>query len=155
MSRTPLIVVCAGAKAILDLPATMELLEMLGVPVVGYCTDTLPAFYSISSGLPVSARADSPQEVAAIARAHWGMNLRSTVLVVQPPPVEAALPEEKVSGAIQQALDEAQSKGIHGQAVTPFLLARVSELTGGESLKANLALLRNNARLAAQIAHHI
>jgi pseudouridine-5'-phosphate glycosidase len=155
MSRTPLVVVCAGAKAILDLPATVEMLETLAIPVVGYQTDTLPAFYSTSSGLPVSARVESPQEAAALARAHWGMNLRSTVLVVQPPPPEAALPEEDVAGAIQQALDEAQANGIHGQAVTPFLLGRVSELTGGESLKANLALLRNNARLAAQIAKYI
>jgi pseudouridine-5'-phosphate glycosidase len=155
MSRTPLVVVCAGAKAILDLSATMEMLETLGVPVIGYRTDTLPAFYSTSSGLPVSARVESPEEAAAIARAHWGMNLRSTILVVQPPPEEAAIPEEKVSGAIQQALDEASEKGIHGQAVTPFLLGRVSELTGGESLKANLALLRNNARLAAQIAKYL
>lgn len=152
LGRTPMLVVCAGAKAILDLPATLELLETLGVPVIGYQTDEFPAFYSTSSGLPVSARVESPSQAAAISRAHWEMGQDSAVLVCVPPPAEAALPAEVVQGAIQTALDEAQQGGIHGQAVTPFLLRRVSELTGGSSLHANLALLLNNARLAAQIA---
>ena len=152
MARTPMIVVCAGAKAILDLPATLEMLETLGVPVIGYRTSDFPAFYSASSGLPVSARADSAAEIARIARSHWGLGLASTLLVVQPPPADEALPHEAVDAAIEQALQEAQSGGVRGQAVTPFLLARVSELTGGSSMKANLALLCNNARLAAQIS---
>ena len=152
LSRTPVIVVCAGAKAILDLPATLEYLETLGVPVVGYQTDEFPAFYARSSGLPVSVRADSPAEVAAIARAHWGLGLGSAVLVAVPPPGESALPAGDAQRAIEQALLEAQEQNIRGQQVTPFLLARVSELTGQTSLKANLALLLNNARVAAEIA---
>lgn len=152
LAHTPVVVVCAGAKAILDLPATLEMLESLAVPVVGYRTDEFPAFYSASSGLPVSVRADSVEEVAAMAMAHWALGLSSALLVVNPPPEEDALPPEVVEGAIRQALDEAETRNIRGQGVTPFLLARVSELTGGASLRANLALLRNNARLAAQIA---
>jgi pseudouridine-5'-phosphate glycosidase len=152
LARTPCVVVCAGAKSILDLPATLEMLETLGVPVVGYQTDEFPAFFSRNSGLPVSARADSPAEIAAIARAHWGLGVTSAVLVANPPPAENSLPAEDVESAIQQALAEAQDQHIHGQAVTPFLLSRVSQLTHGASLQANLALLLNNGRLAAQIA---
>ncbi len=152
LSRTPVVVVCAGAKAILDLPATLEYLETMGVPVVGYRTDAFPAFYSSESGLPVSARADSAKEVAAIARAHWGLGLESAVLVVAPPPEDVALPAAEVSSAIEQAVTEAQEEQIRGQAVTPFLLARVSELTGEASLRANLGLLHNNARVAAKVA---
>ena len=152
LARTPLVVVCAGAKAILDLPATLEMLETLGVPVLGYQTDEFPAFYSRGSGLAVSTRVDTPLEIAEIARAHWQMGFNSAVLVTNPPPEEAALSPDHVDGAIQQALQEAQAQGLRGQGVTPFLLKRVSELTGGVSLRANLALLLNNARLAAQIA---
>jgi pseudouridylate synthase len=152
LAHTPLIVVCAGAKAILDLPATLEYLETLAVPVVGYGTDEFPAFYSTSSGLPVSVRADTPGEVACIARAHWELSMPSAVLVVQPPPQDVAMPAEAVNGAIEQALHEAGKRGLRGQAVTPFLLERVAELTHGTSLQANLGLLRNNARLAAKIA---
>jgi pseudouridine-5'-phosphate glycosidase len=152
LAQTPVIVVCAGAKAILDLPATLEYLETFAVPVVGYGTDEFPAFYSTSSGLAVSARADTPGEVAAIARAHWELGMPGAVLVVQPPPQEVAMPPEAVDQAIEQALREAGSRGVHGQAVTPFLLERVAELTHGNSMQANLGLLRNNARLAAQIA---
>lgn len=152
LARTPVVVVCAGAKAILDLPATLEYLETVGVPVVGYQTDEFPAFYSIESGLPVSARADSPDDVAAIANAHWSLGLESAVLVAVPPPEDVALPTEEVHGAIEQALAEAQDQGVRGQAITPFLLGRVSELTGEASLKANLGLLHNNARVAARIA---
>ncbi|HSQ16383.1 MAG TPA: pseudouridine-5'-phosphate glycosidase [Anaerolineales bacterium] len=155
LSRTPLVVVCAGAKAILDIPATLEVLETYGVPVIGYQTDDFPAFYSRSSGLPVSARADTPGQVAQIAQAHWGLGLNSAVLVCVPPPEEVALPTEAVAGAINQALAEAQAAGIHGQAVTPFLLQRVGALTHGSSLRTNLALLRNNARVAAQIAQYL
>lgn len=155
LGRTPMVVVCAGAKAILDLPATMEVLETSGVPVVGYQTDELPAFYSRTSGLPVTVRVDSPAEVAQIAKRHWEMGLEGAVLVVTPPPEEAALPAEQVEGVIAKALEEAEANHIHGAGVTPFLLARVSELSGGASMRANLALLRNNARLAAQIAREL
>ncbi len=152
LAQSPLVVVCAGAKAILDLPATLEYLETVGVPVIGYQTDDFPAFYSPSSGLKVNARADSPSEVAAIVRAHWGLGLKSAILVTVPPPAAAALPPEAVEGEIQGALQEARHLGISGAAVTPFLLQRVSELSQGASLRANLALLLNNARTAALIA---
>ncbi len=152
LAHTPLVVVCAGAKAILDLPATLEMLETLGVPVLGYQTDEFPAFYSRRSGLHVSTRAESPLEIAEIARTHWQMGFNSAVLVANPPPEEEALAPEAVDEAIRQALDEAQVQDVSGQAVTPFLLRRVSELTAGGSLRANLALLLNNASLAALIA---
>ncbi len=152
LANYPMVVVCAGAKAILDLPATLEMLETLAVPVVGYQTDDFPAFYSRESGLKVPQRADSPKAVAEIARAHWALGLKSAVLVVVPPPEGAALPREKVDAAIEQALREAEAQGVRGQASTPFLLARVSELTGHASLQANLALLKQNAAVAAEIA---
>lgn len=152
LSRSPLVVVCAGAKAILDLPATLEYLETVGVPVIGYQTNEFPAFFSPSSGMGVDARVDTPAEAAAIARAHWEMGLESAILVVAPPPAEAALAPEAVEGEIETALQEARDQGISGAAVTPFLLQRVNELSLGASLRANLALLRNNARIAAQIA---
>jgi pseudouridine-5'-phosphate glycosidase len=153
LADTPMLVVCAGAKAILDLPATLEHLETLGVPVIGYGTDEFPAFYARHSGLPVSLRLDSPQLVVEFSRTHWDLGLTSAVLVCQPLSTEEELPKEKIDGAIQQARSEAHKQGIHGQALTPFLLSRLSELTAGGSLKANLALLKNNARLAAQIAN--
>ena len=152
LADTPMIVVCAGAKAILDLPATLEYLETMAVPVVGYGTDEFPAFYSRNSRLNVSVRLDSPQEVVEFAKVHWKLGMKSAVLVCQPLSQEEELPREKVDGAIEQAHREAKEQDIHGQALTPFLLARLSELTGGESLRANLALLLNNAKLAAQIA---
>jgi pseudouridine-5'-phosphate glycosidase len=152
LARTPLIVVCAGAKAILDLPATLEYLETFSVPVAGYQTDEFPAFYSKSSGLKVNLRVNSPREAVEIATAHWGLGFSSALLVANPPPDEHALQKEVVDGAIQTALAEAESQGIRGQSVTPFLLARVSELTSGASLETNLELLKNNARLAADIA---
>jgi pseudouridine-5'-phosphate glycosidase len=152
LAQAPVIVVCAGAKAILDLPATLEYLETMSVPVIGYQTDRLPAFYVRDSGLPVSARADSAQEIAEIARKHWALGMRSAILVTVPAPEVVALEKEDVDQAIEQALTEAEAQNIRGQAVTPFLLGRVSELTERKSLKANLGLLRNNARIAAQIA---
>ena len=152
LSRTPMVVVCAGAKAILDLDATLEYLETAAVPVVGFRTDEFPAFYSRSSGLGVSARADTPEQVAAIARSHWGMGSQSAVLVVNPPPEASALPRDIIENAVQKALSEAEAEGVRGQAVTPFLLSRVSTFTGGASLQANLDLLRNNARLGAEIS---
>ena len=152
LADTPMIVVCAGAKAILDLPATLEYLETMAVPVIGYQTEEFPAFYSRQSGLPVSARLDSPREIVEFARAHWEIGLKSAVLVCQPLSAEEELPREKVDGAIAQSRREAHEQGIHGQALTPFLLGRMAELTGGESMKANLNLLLNNAKLGAQIA---
>jgi pseudouridine-5'-phosphate glycosidase len=152
LADTPMIVVCTGAKAILDLPATLEYMETMAVPVVGYGTDEFPAFYSRGSGLNVSLRLDTPVEVVEFARTHWDLGLRSAVLVCQPLSPEEELPREEVEPAIEQARREARQQRIHGQPLTPFLLARLAELTGGASLKANLALLHNNARLGAQIA---
>lgn len=152
LAKTRLIVVCAGAKAILDLPATVEYLETAGVPVAGYQTDEFPAFYSRESGLPVSVRLETPMDVARLAKSHWAMGAQSAILVVNPPPTEEALDAKLVEVEIRQALKEMQQSGVRGQQVTPFLLKRVTELTGGASMKANLALLRNNARLAAEIS---
>ncbi|HNP71441.1 MAG TPA: pseudouridine-5'-phosphate glycosidase [Kouleothrix sp.] len=151
LARTPVLVVCAGAKSILDLPATLEYLETAGVPVVGYGTDAFPAFYSADSGLPVTARADSAAEVAAVWRAHRSYGSGGMLLVV-PPPAEVALPRDEVERAIERALAKAQAAGVRGQAVTPFLLAAVAEETHGESMRTNIALLRQNARVAARIA---
>jgi pseudouridine-5'-phosphate glycosidase len=152
LAETPMIVVCAGAKAILDLPATLEYMETMGIPVVGYQTDEFPAFYSRESGLNVSARLDSPQEIAEFAKAHWSLGLRSAILVTNPVPETDSISASKMEPMITKASAEAVEQGIHGQALTPFLLGRISELTKGKSLKANLALLLNNARLAGEIA---
>ena len=152
LADTPMIVVCAGAKSILDLPATLEVLETLSVPIVGYQTDDFPAFYSRESGLKVGLRFDSPGEIADFAKTHWELGLRSAVLVVQPVPAGAAIPKSEIDPHIESALAKAQKEGIKGQAVTPFLLSQVKELSGGKAVQANLALLLNNAQLAAQIA---
>jgi pseudouridine-5'-phosphate glycosidase len=152
LAQTPVLVVCAGAKAILDLPATLEWLETHGVPVVGYGTDRFPAFYNRDSGLPVDVRADSPEEVAALFRAQRELGLPGGMLVTVPVPEEAELPRDEMDAAIAQALEDADRQGIKGRELTPFLLARVSALTGEASLRANLALLENNARIGAQIA---
>jgi pseudouridine-5'-phosphate glycosidase len=152
LGRIPIMVVCAGAKAILDLPATLEVLETNSVPVVGYQTDEFPAFFVRESGLPVSVRAEDPSQIAALAKTQWEMGLLSAVLVVQAPPLDPGLTADQVQKAVNLALTEMQVKGIRGQEVTPFLLQRVSELTSGSSLRTNLALLRNNARLAAALA---
>ena len=152
LSRTPMVVICAGAKAILDLPATLEVLETLGVPVIGYQTAEFPAFYSPSSGLPVNFHCETPSQIAAIARAHWNAGLNSAILVANPPPTENSLPGPEIEAIIQQAVQEAELAGIQGAAVTPYLLNRVASLSGGASLETNLALLQNNARLAARIA---
>ncbi len=152
LADTPMIVVCAGAKAILDLPATLEYLETMSVPVVGYQTNSFPAFYSRESGLPVSISLDSPAEIVEFARAHWDIGMHSAVLVCQPVPTAEAVEPARIAAALKQARKEARAKNIHGQAVTPFLLQKLVELTEGASLKANIALLLNNARLAGQIA---
>ncbi|MCL4260293.1 MAG: pseudouridine-5'-phosphate glycosidase [Anaerolineales bacterium] len=152
LATTPMIVVCAGAKAILDLPATLEYLETMNVPVVGYGTEEFPAFFSRESGLEVSANVDTPEDLVEFAKAHWNTGLQSAVLVANPIPANAAIAKSKMDPIIKQASQEAQEEGIHGKAVTPFLLQRINELTDGESMRANLALLLNNARLAARIA---
>jgi pseudouridine-5'-phosphate glycosidase len=152
LAHTPVVVVCAGAKAILDLPLTLEWLETHGVPVLGYGTDTFPAFYARSSGLPVDARVDTSREVADVVWAKWDMGLRGGVLVTVPVPIEEAMPTDAVESAIESALAQAEREGVRGRAVTPFLLARIAQLTGGESLQANVALLRNNAAVATEIA---
>jgi pseudouridylate synthase len=155
LATTPMIVVCSGAKAILDLAATLEYLETHGVLVVGYQTDEFPAFYSPSSGLAVDARADSGQEVVEIAQVHWKLGLKSAVLVTVPVPDEYAISSDLVEGAIKEAIEEISREGLRGQEVTPYLLERVRQLTGGESLKANLGLLLNNTRVAGEIAQYI
>lgn len=152
LGKSPVVVVCAGAKSILDLPATREVLETQGVPIVGYQTDEMPAFYTRTSGLSVDFRVDTPEEAAEIASEGWAAGLKAAVLLMVPPPEDVALSEKVMESTIKSALAEAEAQGIHGSAMTPFLLNRVSELTDGESLRANLALLKNNARVAAQVA---
>lgn len=152
LANIPMIVVCAGAKAILDLPATLEYLETSSIPVVGYRTHEFPAFYSRSSGLGTSSSAENAGEIVRIAESHWSLGLESAVLVVNPLPESESQEPNKMDAAIEEAIVEIQQQGISGQDVTPFLLRRVSEITGGESLKSNLALLRNNAGLAGEIA---
>lgn len=147
-----MVVVCSGAKAILDLPSTLEYLETMGVPVVGYKTDEFPAFYSRESGLKVSVQLDSPQEIANFCITHRSLDMLNSVLVTNPIPEADSIPKSVIEPVIAQALKEAFDKKIHGQQVTPFLLQRISELTYKKSLRANLALLLNNARLAAQIS---
>jgi pseudouridine-5'-phosphate glycosidase len=153
LSRCHVVVVCSGAKAILDLPATLEQLETLGVPVIGFQTNEFPAFYSRESGLPVSTTVDTPEEVAEIIKTHWRIGSRSGVLVVVPPPIEVAIPTTEIEKSIQEALEDAKKQKVQGQAVTPFLLKRVNEITKQGSLMANLGLLKNNAFVASKIAH--
>lgn len=155
LARFPVIVVCAGAKAILDLAATLEYLETWGVPVVGFQSDNFPAFYASASGYKTSAQANSPEEIASLAWMHWSLGMQSAVLVVAPPPEEVALPSDQVKAAVLSALRQAQAENITGQAVTPYLLQKVNEFTGGLSLRANLGLLRNNASIASQIARSL
>jgi pseudouridine-5'-phosphate glycosidase len=155
LASTPMIVVCAGAKSILDLPNTLEYLETHGVPVIGYGTDEFPAFFSRTSGLKADIGVQTAKQIAEIALSHWEFGNQSAVLVVVPPPAESALDSDVVEAVIQQALAEAEKEGITGAATTPFLLSRVKELTGGSSLQANLDLLKNNAAVGAEIAVEI
>lgn len=152
LGQTPVAVVCSGAKSILDLPLTLEYLETQGVPVIGYGTDTLPSFYSRSSGLPIDARVDTPQQAAAIIASALRLELGHGLLFTVPVPEADEMPVDVAEAAIAQATAEADAQGIHGKAVTPFVLARVSELTEGVSRRANAALLANNARVGGQIA---
>lgn len=151
-ARTPVAVVCAGPKSILDIPLTLEYLETAGIPVIGYGTDDLPAFYLRRSGLSVDYRMDTPEEVAALLRAQHDLALKSGVLIANPIPEDAALQLELIDPQIEQALQEAAAQGIHGKATTPFLLDRLYRATQGKSVEANRALVRNNCRVAAQIA---
>ena len=151
LARTPVMVVCAGAKAILDLGLTLEYLETKGVPVIGYGTEELPAFYSRQSGFTVDYRIDTPQELAAAFKAQNDMGFGG-MLVTNPIPEEYAMPADVINKAIDQAIRECNEKGIHGKETTPFLLARVAELTGGDSLASNIRLVYNNAKVAAQTA---
>jgi len=151
LGRTAVTVVCAGAKAILNLPATLEVLETQGVPVIGYQTDEFPAFYSRASGLPVDLRVETPQEIADVIRARQELDLNMGILVTVPIPVEDEWPAAAAQVIIDEALTSAEQQGITGKAVTPYLLQRISDLSGERSKKANIALLLNNARLAAQI----
>ncbi len=152
LGRTRGVVVCAGAKAILDLERTLEVLETLGVPVLGFGTDELPAFYSTASGLAVGRRVDGEEELARILAAHWALDLDSGVLVANPPPAESALARAEVEGWIEAAHADARAASLDGAALTPFLLARLTELSGGRTLAVNRALLVANAALAGRVA---
>ena len=152
LSHTPVMVICAGAKSILDLGLTLEYLETKGVPVIGYGTEELPAFYTRKSGFRVDYRMDTPQELAAVLKTQNEMGLGGGILVTNPIPEEYAMPLDVINSAIDQAVRESKEKGIHGKDTTPFLLARVAELTGGDSLASNIQLVYNNARLAAKTA---
>ena len=155
LARTPIIVVCSGAKIVLDLPATREWLETHAVTVVGYQCDELPAFYSRASGLPVDARVDTPVEVANIFRAQKDLGMESALLVVVPVPPSSEIPAEELQPVLRTALEDAEWKGITGSALTPFLLSQMAERSGGATLRSNVALLENNARVAAEIAREV
>ena len=152
LAQTPVMVVCAGAKSILDLGLTLEYLETKGVPVIGFGTEELPAFYTRKSGFGVDYRVDSPAELAAMFTAQRELGYKGGMLVTNPIPEEYAMDKEVIDRAIEQALRELDENGIHGKECTPFLLAKVVELTGGDSLESNIQLVLNNARLAAQTA---
>ena len=152
LARTEVAVVCAGPKSILDLGLTLEYLETHGVPVIGYCTDELPAFFTRDSGFGVDYRLDAPAGIARVMRAKQSLGLGGGLLIANPIPAEFALPRELIDGAIAQALVDSSLQGVAGKALTPFLLDRVNALTGGLSLAANIALVLNNARLAAAVA---
>ncbi|MBQ2795593.1 MAG: pseudouridine-5'-phosphate glycosidase, partial [Oscillospiraceae bacterium] len=152
LGQTPMMVVCAGAKSILDLGLTLEYLETKGVPVIGFGTEELPAFYTRSSGFKVDYRIDTPKDLAAAFKASGDMELKGGMLVANPIPEEYAMPLDVINTAIDTAIKEAEEKGIKGKETTPFLLAKVSELTGGNSLASNIQLVYNNAKVAAQTA---
>ena len=152
LASTPVMVVCAGCKSILDLGLTLEYLETRGVPVIGYGTEILPAFYTRESGFRVDYRMDTPEEIARAFRIKNDMGLRGGMLVTNPIPEEYSMDPAIINQAIGEAVEEARRKGIHGKETTPFLLARIKDLTGGDSLDSNIQLVYNNARLAARIA---
>lgn len=152
LAVTSVAVVCAGAKSILDLEKTLEYLETKGVPVIGFGTNEFPAFYNPHSGLSLEERADEPAAIARRLRAKWDLGLAGGVVIANPVPEKDAMPKAVISAAIEEALGQARAKGVKGKDVTPFLLAKVKELTGGDSLESNIALVLNNARLASAIA---
>lgn len=152
LAETPVAVVSAGAKSILDIGRTLEMLETLSVPVIAYQTDTFPAFYSRESGFAAPMRLDTPLEIANFLKARWELSPNGGVSIANPIPAADEIPAAKIEGTIRAALDDAARQGIAGKATTPFLLKRVNEVTAGASLKANIALVKNNARLAAEIA---
>lgn len=153
IARTPVAIVCAGAKAILDLPRTLEILETFGVPVVGYRTNTFPAFYVEDSGLPLPSRVDTPADAAHLMQAHWKLGMSSGIVFCNPPPSGSALGKQAVDAWIAAALQSATTAGIRGKAVTPYLLDYLAKASHGQTLETNIALLVNNARVAAQIAN--
>ena len=155
LANTPVAVVCAGPKSILDLPLTLEYLETHGVPVIGYGTDELPAFYTSKSGLKVDYRMDTPGEIAAVIRTQKLIGYNSGLLVVNPIPEDLSMNPDVINSAIERACAEAEEKGIRGKALTPYLLTRITGMTGGNSLEANIALVLNNVKLAAAIAARI
>ena len=155
LARTPVMVVCAGAKSILDLGLTLEYLETKGVPVIGYGTEELPAFYTRKSGFKVDYRLDTPEEIAEAFKAKQAMGLGGGMLVTNPIPEAYSMDPERINATIDEAIADAKRLGIHGKETTPYLLARIKDLTGGDSLAANIQLVLNNARLASQIAIHI
>lgn len=155
LAQTPVMVVCAGAKSILDLGLTLEYLETKGVPVIGFGTDELPAFYTRHSGFKVDYRIDTPEELAATFKAKLDCGLKGGMLVTNPIPEQYSMPKDVIDAAINQAIKEMDEAGIHGKQCTPFLLAKVKDLTGGESLASNIQLVLNNARLAAQTAQFL
>lgn len=152
IARTPVAIVCAGAKAILDLPRTLEILETLGVPVVGYGTNNFPAFYVEDSGLPLQTRVDTPADAARLMQTHWEMGFTSGIVFCNPPPSGSGLRKQEVDAWIAHALQAATAAGIRGKSVTPYLLDYLAKASGGQTLETNVALLVNNARVAAQIA---
>ncbi|MCO8306378.1 pseudouridine-5'-phosphate glycosidase [Streptomyces sp. RKCA744] len=154
LATTPVAVVSAGVKSVLDIGLTLERLETLGVPVITYGTDDFPAFYSRVSGFRSPLRADSPEEIAAVMRAQWGLGMAAGLSIANPVPEAEEIPAERIDGIIERALAEMAEAGIGGKEATPYLLRRITELTAGESLRTNIALVRNNARLGARIAVH-
>ena len=152
LARTSVAVVCAGAKALLDLPKTLEYLETRGVPVIGYRTDEFPAFWSRSSGLPVPLRVDSAAEIARLLELKWSLGLEGGAVIANPIDAAAEIPRAEMAGYIDRAVAEAAGRRVTGKAVTPYILARLVEMTGGRSLRANIALVQSNARLAADLA---
>lgn len=152
LAKTPVMVICAGAKSILDLGLTLEYLETKGVPVIGYGTEELPAFYTRRSGFNVDYRIDTPEELAAAFRAKMEMGLEGGMLVTNPIPEEYSMDPARINAAIEEALAEAKAQGIRGKETTPFLLSRIKDITGGDSLASNIQLVLNNARLAARVA---
>jgi pseudouridine-5'-phosphate glycosidase len=155
LAATPIVVVCSGAKIVLDLPATREWLETYGITVIGYQCNEMPAFYSRRSGLPVDARVDTPEEIAEIFRAQRALGIESALLVTVPVPEEFEVPAANLERSLNAALNEAASEHVSGRELTPFLLSRMAQTSEGATLRANIALLENNARVAAQIAHRL